>query len=175
MNQRAFSFFELLIVISLIGILYALFLSKISINTKPKNQDILKLLKSDLLKKFAYEKQLKLVCLLENLECYVVIDSKLNKQNPYEKLFSVVPEIYSYEKEPKLKSYSNIEIENMNSEEVIFEFIINSDRKINEQVIKVDEMIYLYDNMHVEPRLFKTLDEITLLFEDKISEVKDAF
>lgn len=175
MRKTAFTFFELLVVIGLLAVFYALLIPKMTWNNKDKKSDVLLHLKKDLFSQFSFEESLKLVCIQEELQCFVIVDGNIKERESYTALFQTAPDVYTYEKDAELMNFANIEFETMQSEEVIFEFNINQDKKSDEMILHSNDVFYVYDNLNHKATVFEDLNSVQEMFDDKINEIKDAF
>lgn len=174
--KKAFSLFELLISILLIGLIFGLYLSN-SKKIPDKNEKNIKLetLKSDLLKNFTFEKNLRLICIENNLSCFVLIDDEITKEHLVENVFTEVPDVYKYNINLEIQDYNYIEFNNSNVEKIIFEFTINSDFKIKELVLYYQNKYFIYNAINLNATIVKNKYEILTIFQNNLLEVQNAF
>jgi prepilin-type N-terminal cleavage/methylation domain-containing protein len=174
-NKKAFTLFELLIGISLISIIYMFAINSFSNNSKLSDEKIsLDNLKQFLLKQ-EFNNNIKLQCIDEDFTCFVSIDKELqeNKTNP---LFEKKPTIYNYTQRPETIEFKSLELENLDSFDIIFEFECKRDGKCDELVVETQENgVYIFNNIHKKPFKIGFINDIDLYFQNKIDEVKDAF
>jgi hypothetical protein len=174
--KKSFTLIELIIVIILISISYYLVFS--SSNFK-LNNDYKKIsfpkIKEYLMKNFEFENKISLVCIDENLVCYIKIDDKINPELKIENLFKTKPDVYEYTKEQELVSFNSIDINNI-TQDVFFKFEINSDYKSKDVIVDtLEEKIYLFNSLFKEAKVFNSLDELFETFNLNKVEVQDAF
>jgi len=165
-----------MIVIVLVFAIYALFFTNFDLSFNSKKSTVtLKNLKSYLLKTYSFNEKLKLICVDDGKDCYVLLDDEVSKNNKVENLFDERPEVYKYSASLDLISYERVTLEDQEDFEVSFEFTINKDRKSSEMIVFSEEKVYVYSALNDTPLILNYLNEVPDMFEEKISEVKDAF
>ena len=174
--KKAFTLLELIIVIILISLSYYLVFSNsnFKINDE-KNSVSLTSIKKYLIENFEFENEISLVCINENLVCYIKIDENINEEIRIENLFENKPDIYKYQKEEQIIYYESIDIDNI-SQDVIFELKVNSDYKTNELIVDtLNDKIYLFNSIFNEAKTYSSLQEVFETFNTNQIEVQDAF
>lgn len=173
--KNAFSFFELLVVLFLVGIVYGVFFSNFNFKLDKKNERLgLDNLKTHLLKNYQFEKSLTFVCIKGQDECYVFIDGKINKENKIDSFFEDIPTIYEYSTALKRLEFTSIKFDTLQSDKPFFEFRINQDGKNNEMIVDTSKGIYIFNAIE-KPTFLENLSSIKDFFEKRIIEVKNAF
>lgn len=175
-NSKAFTFFELLIVLILVLSVYGLFFSSFDFTFNKKESSVnLKNLKSYLRDNFSFSKNLRLVCIEEGEVCYVFLDDTVSKDNKLSGLFKSKPEIYKYSDDLDHLDFNRVDFGDLEEYDVVFEYNINKDRKSDDVVVDVGDKVYVFTSIHEKPFVFKYLSEVSDMFEEQVSEVKDAF
>ena len=174
--KKSFTLIELVIVIILISITYYLVFSTSSFSIKnDKNKVSLENIKEYLLTNFDYEDKLELICIENELKCYVRIDNEIKNDLIIENLFKVKPEVYEYNKELNVIDYETVAINDI-SEDIIFIFSLDNDYKANEFILDTfEDKIYVFNSIYNDVKLFTSLSEVTESFDQKQIEVQDAF
>ena len=174
--RKGFTLIELIIVIILISISYYLIFSNSNFKIEnEKNSVSLTNIKKYLLNNFKFEDELSLVCINENLVCYVKIDGIINEELKIENFFKTKPDVYEYNKDEQIIDYESIDIDNI-SQDVIFELKINSDYKTNEIVVDtLNDKVYLFNSIFNEVKVYPSLQEVFETFNTNQLEVQDAF
>jgi prepilin-type N-terminal cleavage/methylation domain-containing protein len=174
--RKAFTLIELIIVIILISISYYLIFSSSNFKIENENNNVsLKNIKKYLIKNFEFENELSIVCIDENLVCYIKIDGIVNEDIKIENLFQNKPNVYEYKKEEEIIDYESIDIDNI-SQDVFFELKINNDYKTNELVVDtINEKVYLFNSIFNEVKIYSSLQEVFETFNTNQLEVQDAF
>ena len=165
-----------MIVIVLVFAVYALFFTNFDLSFNSKNSTVnLKNLKTHLLNNYTFTDKLKLVCIDEGEECFVFLDGKYSKENQINHLFNEKPEVYKYSSALDLVTYDRVTFKNQEDYEVCFEFVINKDRKTSEMIVLSSEKVFVFSSLSDTPIVLAYLNDVTDMFEERISEVKDAF
>ena len=140
-----------------------------------KNSVSLINVKKYLLDNFEFENELSLICINENLVCYIKIDGIINEELKIEKLFENKPDVYEYKKEELIIDYESINIDNI-SQDVFFELKKNSDYKTNEIIVDtLNDKVYLFNSIFNEVKVYLSLQEVFETFNTNQLEVQDAF
>jgi len=174
--KQSFTLIELIIVIILISISYYLIFSNSNFKIeKQKNSVSLLNVKEYLIKNYEFENELSLLCIIDDLSCYIKIDGIINEEEKLESFFKSKPDVYKYQKEEELIDYESIDIGNI-SQDVIFELKINSDYKSNEIIVDtLNEKVYLFNSIFNEVKVYPSLQEVFETFNTNQLEVQDAF
>jgi len=170
---NAFTLFELLIVISLISVFYFFVVS--NINIKKQTYDNLKL---ETLKTFMlsqdFEENAVLKCIEDGKKCLLFTD---NKQTDIvvEDLFESRPEVYKYSDALDRIFFQDLELEELETYEVCFEYKVNRDGKSDEMIVDTGDNVFIFNAIKNKAEVIKYLNDIPNYFDEKIQEVKDAF
>ena len=174
--KKSFTIIELIVVIILIMSAYFLIFSNSNFTLK-KDKVVLSLenLREFMLENFEFNDELSFVCIEENYECFFKIDEKLDEKSTIKNFFKEKPIVYEYNKELNLIKFGQVEINNTN-EDIIFEFKINNDYKINEFILDTSEdKVYVFNSIFKEPKVYSSVNEVKDVFEKNGLEVKNAF
>ena len=145
-------------------------------NIKQKKLDTITLtnIKQTLLK-FEFEESIVLKCIDdEKIDCFVIIDDVIQEEK-VTNLFKYKPDVYEYSKELKDLDFKYLELENMESYQICFEFSIDKYRNSSQLIVDTFEDVFIYDGISKKPTKIKYINDVDSYFEDKIKEVKDAF
>mgnify|MGYP000232166576 CR=1 FL=1 len=135
----------------------------------------LKNLKSYLLT-FEFEDEIKIKWLnSDNFECYVFMYKEIIKDLVVTNLFKEEPEVYDYTVEQNRIEFNDLKLNTFEEFNVIFEYGIDSDMKSDDLVVDIDEKIYVFNSIYNNPIEYKYLHEVLDDFENRITEVRDAF
>lgn len=174
--KKSFTLIELIIVIILISVSYYLIFS----NSNFKIQDRSKMIsivniKAYMLKNFPYEDTLSLLCIEDDLSCYIRIDGKIDEELKIENLFKIKPDVYAYTKDEEILEFNTINIENI-SENVFFELNIDKDFKTNELIVdSLNDKVYIFNSIFPKTQVYNSLSEAFDNFNISQVEVQDAF
>ena len=168
-NKKAFTLIELLVVIILITTIYAVFLPNFSSFKISTEKITLKNIKTYLKKNFDYQNELRLSC-TENI-CYVYVDNKRIEDLEIKNLLNNFLSVYEND---DIIEFNDIKIDHF-SQNVIFEIVYDYDYKSKSLVLELDDLVYYYDSMEEEARLFEDINSYKDYKENLKTEVKDAF
>ena len=174
MFKKAFTLFELIIVIVLVGIIYYLTISNFSL--KQQKVDTLSLVNlKEKLSTFDFEEKVSLQCTdTDNIECLIVVDNVIQEEKVTE-LFQRCPDVYEYSKELKRKEFYPLNVNDNDKISICFRFDLLRDGHSSQMIVELDNKVLIYDNISKQPHKIDYLNDIGDYFENKISEVKDAF
>lgn len=174
MIKKAFTLFEIVIVVILISVFYLFAISSFSNNSTLTQQKVQLLnLKEELLKK-GFEEKITIKCIADEYSCFVFIDGE-KQDEMLDPLFEKKPIIYKYEKNPESIEFSDYEAEQLDRYEIVFEFSCKKNKKCDEYIIETENMVYAIHNLALKPHTFEYMNDINEMFEAKIREVRDAF
>ena len=162
-KKSAFTLIEIIIVIIIISIVYSFVLGSFKKQDKQIDERVtLSNLKSNLLK-MDYTDSIEVVCLDDDFKCFLYLDDEKQEIN---KLFSDDISVYKYSKELEHIEYNN---------GVIFTYSCDKYQKCSEIIVEKQEKIYIFNDIHKNPILIDSVNDVNDYFEKKIDEVKDAF
>jgi len=170
---KGFTLFEIIISIILVSILYAFAINSFHSSNQQKTKMTLSTLKKELLAT-DYENEVKLYCIEKDLSCFLFVDGELQKQK-IEGLFKSEPLVYEYNKELEVVDFNSLELEKLQSYDVVFEYSCNTNRKCTESIVFENEKGYIFNDIYMQPKIVNSMNEIENYFEEPIQEVKDAF
>ena len=174
--KKSFTLIELIIVIILISISYYLVFSSSNFKINTNSEKIsFSNIKEYLIKNFEFKNSLSLVCIDENLVCYIKVDDEINPELKLENLFQTKPDIYEYTKDQELLFFNSISINNI-TQDVFFKFEINSDYKSKDVIVDtLEDKVYLFNSLFEQAKVFDSLNELFETFNLNKIEVQDAF
>ncbi len=174
LNSKAFTLFELLIVIILIGLIYGLFVS--SLHNKEVQSDAITLLsmKKTLLKQ-SYEKKSEIVCLEPCQECFIYNDGEKSEAKAFS-LFKTPPKVYKKDYYGRLEKQQFLPLFNKENvqQDVCFRFSVFNNKSSSNYILEADEKFYVFPAYMRDVNMTKTLEEATKLFDNKSLLPKDS-
>jgi len=165
-NRRAFTLIELIIVISLIAILYGVFVQKLQSKSSQKNRDVtLKTLKQAL-SKAPKNSLAEFVCLEPCGECLIYLDNEIGSDTKI-KLFKSDPTVYKVDQFGQLQSYEfpPILTKEGTTENVCFRFALYPNGSTSEYAVEYQKKYYLYNPYDANPTVVTTMAEATDFFD----------
>jgi prepilin-type N-terminal cleavage/methylation domain-containing protein len=173
-KQKAFTLFEIIIVIILISIFYLLVINNFHKRDISEKQQITLLNLKENLLKFDYDKSIKIQCINDSFDCLLFIDGILQEQK-IKSLFTQEPIVYKYNKDLDKIEFADLELESLDRYEIVFEYGCNINGKCNEYIVETPKQIFVYNDIFTKPIVLSYLSDIEQYFTNKIIEVKDAF
>ncbi len=176
MTQKSFTLFEIIISIILITIIYIFAINSFSNSVAKRAGDItLENLKEKLLK-FDFQNQISVKCIEDDFSCFIFIDGQKEPiEEKIEKLFLEKPTIYHYDKDLERVEFPDLELEQLQRYEVVFEYSCKKNNRCSELVVENQDEIYLFNDIYTKPIKLKYLSDVEDLIEKNIQEVRDAF
>jgi len=165
--KKGFTLFELMLVVLLIGIIYGVFVHKLSQKERnsDKNTVTLETLKGFLLQ-FSPKREATLRCIDPCDTCYVYRDGK--KVNDLEiPLFEKAPNVYRADPFGQLRRISFTPIQGKHGEvlDVCFEFTLFENESSSSYIVDNGEKIYLFDPYMKPVSIFDSLSEAKAVFD----------
>ena len=164
-NRSAFTIIELLIVITLIIVLYGVFIQKMKTLSNPKNQPItLKSLKTALLDA-PEAKRKEILCFEPCGECQIYLDKKLASDAKIP-LFKTSPTLYRLNQYGELVTFEFAPMLDAEGKErsVCFRYQLINNLGSSEYAVLYNKRYYLYDGYHETPEVVDTLTEARAFF-----------
>jgi len=165
-NKQAFTLFELIIVVILIGVIYGVFVDKLSTKPHQKNTITLPTLKESL-ERFAFKKSAQVVCGKECKQCYVYIDG--TKVEEAFELFTSEPAVYTLDETGRQKSLTftpRFDKEGK-MEETCFEYRIFKNGGADTYIVAHEDIFYVFKTLEKKPTLFTSMNEAVEYFDYK--------
>ena len=106
--------------------------------------------------------------------CYIFVDG-VQEEKSIENLFSHKPTVYIYDKALDTVEFADLEFEKLESYEVCFEYSIDKYQKSKDMIVEVEDKVYIFNSIDRKPTVIEYLSDVSIYFEDKQEEVKDAF
>jgi len=174
LKNKAFTLFELIVVVILISIVYYITFSNLNVKQNKLNTITPTNIKQKLLE-YDFDSKIAIKCLNnENIDCLLIIDNSIQKEK-IENLFKSCPNIYEYSKDIIQIDYEDLELDQLNSAEVCFEFEVSKNQKSSQIIVETSNDVYIYDNISLKPNKLKFINDVSFYFEEKENEVRDAF
>lgn len=171
MKKRSFTLFEILISITLVLIIYSIAINKFDLNANKNEQINLQNMKKTLLN-YEYEQNIAFKCTQDD-GCFLFIDGVKQEQN-FKSIFSQTPTVYTYEKDFKTIEFPRLELEDLESYDIVFDFTCYSDFECSEYILEVDSKGYIISNLQREIQVFAYFSDIKEYWQEMIDEVNDA-
>jgi hypothetical protein len=171
--KKAFTLFEIVISIILVSIVYMFAINSF------KKQDIVsdsitlnnlkqKLLQSD------FEESILIKCIEDDFTCFIYLDEQIQEKrtNP---IFESKPTVYSYDRDYERVEFKRLELENLDSYDIVFEYECKKNKKCSELIVETDKDVYIYNALDRNPTKIDYINDVRDYFDEKINEVRDAF
>lgn len=157
LNNKAFTLFELIIVVLLISIVYGVFVHKLSTQKQEDKPVSIENLRS-WLGGFSFEKNAKIVCFKENLGCVLFLDA--NMQEGEFKLFEDEIAVYELDEtgRPKIISFDPYFNQNGKPQDVFFEFSLRKNGSGSSFIIDREGVFYVFQAISKTPQIFQTFE-----------------
>jgi len=171
-NKSAFTIIELMLVIVIIGIVYLIAATNLNLKqySKEKTLDFKTLYR--FLSSNNYEKSIDLKC--DEKECFVLIDGLLSSTIE-NNLFKEKPTVYKADGNFDTISYKRLELENLESYDIVFEYSLDARGISKDMIVEVDNKVYLFNSFKNSVQEFDYLNDIRDYFDDNKKRVRDAF
>ncbi len=171
MNKKAFTLFEILIVVILFSIVLGFALTSFNFNTTAQNKITLNNLKQSLLQK-EFSKSISIKCSNDVEYCFLYIDNTL-QEDTIKLTNSTQLETYEYDNTNTQITFKDIEPKELESYNVNFEITIDKDSKHTDMIIFDQNKYYIFNNIKMKPTVLDSLSDIDDYFYDLKKEVKD--
>lgn len=173
-RYNSFTLFEIVLSIIIISLLYAFALNSFEFGkSEPKKSFDMLNLKKELLN-IEYEKTIHIVCTENDLGCFIFRDGELLEQK-IQKFFTSIPEVYLYNEDFTLKEYPLLELENLESYNVVFEYSCNKQQKCSESIVFAENKWYILNDIYTKPQILNERSDVENYFQERREEVKNAF
>jgi len=169
--KKAFTLFELIISIILVGIVYLFVFNNLNLSKPTSTKFKLVELKEKLLE-YDFEKSINIKC-SEEKGCFLFIDGKLHKQNI--KLFDTTPVVYRYSTTKEIVEFPTLKLNNIDSYRIVFDYRCNRYKKCDEYIVELEDSIYIFKNLAPKAKKFNSWSDVDDWFSLRQDEVKDAF
>jgi hypothetical protein len=140
-------------------------------NNANKNITLMNLKKT--LLDFEYENSIMIKCVNDSYDCYVFVDNELQEEK-IKGLFKEKPTVYSYSLDLEKIDFLDLELNQLERQEIVFEYGCKKNSKCNEWIVEVDDKLFIFNDIFKKPKLKKEISEIDEYFNSKIAEVRDA-
>ena len=166
-SSKAFTLFELLIVVLLIGILYGVFVHKLSrppvANTDKLTLKNIKTFLADL----PYKRKAEIICLEPCKTCNVYIDGKKTKESEFS-LFKTAPNVYFPDNFGQIRTISFLPIIDKNGaiNNVCFKFSLFNNKSSSHFAVESEDKYYLFDPYMKNVKVSKSFSDVTAFFDN---------
>ncbi len=174
--KKAFTLVELMLVVILISVVYALMISTDTFKVNiAKDNFSLQNIRSFLLDNYTFNDEVSFVCVEEDYICYVSVDGQIDSKMKIENVFKSTPDVYEYNQKREKVDFVPIRIDD-SEYSVIFEFKINNDFKSKDYILDtLEDRVYVFNSIFSKAKIFESLSEAFEIFEKNSIEVRDAF
>ena len=171
--KGAFTLIELLIVIVIMGMVYAIIAPNLNLKAYVEEEGLNFNTLYPFLKKYSYENKIVLKCTNED-GCFVLSDGELTDRIE-NKLFKSEPVVYQYNKNLDVKEFSRLEIEDLESFDIVFEYELNKDGISKDMIVEVDEKVYIFNSFKNQVIHLNYASDVVDYFDVSKEKVRDAF
>ncbi len=172
-KQKAFTLFEIIIVIILISVIYTFTINSFTNGQKRLNNNITLLNLKKYLLSLEFENNVRIECIEDDLSCFVFVDNILQKET-IKDLFIEIPNIYNYHRDMDKMYFKDLDLEQLQSYNIVFKYACKKNGKCDELIVEDTNIVYLFNNINKAPDTVNYLSDVGDYFYDKIQEVKDA-
>jgi len=172
--KKAFTLFEIMITMILISLLYYFAINSFTNKTVKKTDTITLTNLKEMLLKYTFNNKIEIKCIEDDYSCFVFIDNVLQNEK-IAPLFKEKPIIYEYNQELTRIEYKDLELEQLDRYNVIFEYSCGVDKKCSNAIVETPEKVYIYDDLYAKPKIIEFISDIDDYFDNLKREVKDAF
>ncbi len=166
-SKRGFTLFELLLVVLLIGIIYGIFVHKLSQKDKQADADRIDLLTlKPFLQKFVSTKKAVLRCFTPCETCYVYRDGKQVKDLEIP-LFKSIPKVYKHDAFGQMNAIEFTAIEGKKREikDVCFEYSLFENQSSSHYLVEYKENFYLFHPYTKPVEVFESMSAANAAFD----------
>ncbi|MEA3314874.1 MAG: hypothetical protein U9Q30_03335 [Campylobacterota bacterium] len=174
-KKGAFTLFEIMIVIIITIVLYSFAINSFTKKSNSLDDKVTLLNLKEMLLKYDFDNIITIQCNNEDLSCMVFIDGTLQEDIKISNLFNDIPTIYKHNKELDKIEYPDLNLEDMQSYQIIFKYSCRDDRKCDEFIVEDTNKIYIFNDINMKPIVYNYISDVDDYFDSKIEEVKDAF
>jgi len=121
-----------------------------------------------------YTDTIDIKCVEDSYDCFVFIDKKIQKEK-IKGLFENKPTVYRYNSNLDKVDFTDLELEKLDRYEVVFEYSCKKNGKCSELIVQTEEKTFIFNDIFKQPSTVKYLSDVEEYFNDKITEVQDAF
>lgn len=174
--KKSFTLVEIIIAIILVSIIYSIAINSFSKKTINISDNIKLVNLKEKLLSYEYLENITIKCIADDLSCFIFKDdSEIPEDDKIEKLFIEKPIVYEYNKNLNQIEFLDLELEQLQRYEIVFEYSCNKYRKCSEFIVDTQDEVYIYNDINKKPDTIKYLNDIDEYFYSRIEEVKDAF
>lgn len=160
-SKKAFTLFELILVMSIIGVMYAILIQNFTLNNETDEKITIETIPNFLRKNFGENKShVKFRCLDECFTCKVFENEKETSVGV--ELFEKRADLAAYTlrgDELEKIEFGEYFIDEYESEEICFEYSLYPNGSTDKMVLEYKDKFYLFDNFKEKTKVFERLDE----------------
>jgi len=160
--KSSFTLFELLIVLLIISLIYAIFIQKISSSQSPLKDKLFKI--DNFLKNYDFNKSADIICIDRCLKCFLEIDGKKKKEI---ELFNSEVKVYDFNihgifSQIKFPPYFD---KNGNPNNVCFRYTIYSNQSHSSYIVEYNDKFYVFYAYMQPPKIATDISSAQKLFD----------
>jgi len=165
-ERKAFTLFELILVVVIIGIVYTLFIQNIDKLQRTQKLGLSELVKH--MKTFQDKNEIHLVCTEECAKCEIYIDN--NATEKYLELFKSEVISYYINKDGQLeeKKYASMYDERGEEIEVCLRLTLFKNGSFSESILKQNEKVYYFPSYFGKMQEFDSMDGLEEYFQERL-------
>jgi len=166
-NSKAFTLFELLIVVLLISILYGVFVHKLTRAPQNKTDKLTLMNLKSFLLNIPHKKEIDVICLQPCKKCNIYIDGKKGKSDAFS-LFKSTPKVYFPDNFGQLEAISFLPLIDKNRavNSVCFKYSLFNNKSSSYFVVEDDSKYYLFDPYMKDVKMTKSFSDVTAFFDN---------
>ncbi len=165
-NSKAFTLFELLIVVVLISILYGVFVHKLSRPKQSKTDQLTLMNLKSFLLDIPFKRKIEVICLEPCKECNIYIDNKKSKSDAFS-LFKSVPNVYFPDNFGQLKTVNFLAQVDKNDaiNNVCFKYTLLNNKSGSYYALEDDGDYYLFDPYMKKVKKTTSFSDVNSFFD----------
>ncbi len=165
LSSKGFTLFELIIVIIIIGIIYALFVNNLrSKEQQVENITLLTMKQALLQQSFTHKSEI--ICFEPCKECYIYNDDKRSKEAAFS-LFNAPPKVYKEDTFGQLREYHFLALQDAEErlQNVCFRFTLFNNKSSSYYLVEADTKFYLFHPYMRDIDVVSTLSDAKKLLD----------
>lgn len=174
-HKKGFTLFELILVMSIIGVIYTIMIQNFTLNDTSNKSVTLATIPEFLRENFAKNRTLvKFRCIDECLVCKVFEDGK--ETNTSVELFERRADINAYTlvyDEPEKIEFGEYMVDEYESKEICFEYTLYPNGSTDKMIVEYKDKVYLLDNYKQKTKLFERVDDASDFWNEQKEVVKE--
>ncbi len=165
-SNKAFTLFELLLVITLIAVLYGVFVHKLSRPSTSKVGSLSLTTLKPFMLELPFKKKAELICMEPCQECHIYLDGKPATEEAI-KLFKDTPKVYVPDRFGQMRTIDFLPMINTDQtlDNVCFKYEVFNNKSSSYYVVESQKKYYLFDPYMNPVRVTESFSEATAFFD----------